>query len=77
MSEDKLMALVHQAVGDFGSMLTQSARPRRPARLDRHLADAVRPLTSAARYDRDEKVHCHGPVTVRRVAPGDGEAPGS
>jgi hypothetical protein len=48
MSEDKLMALVHQAVGDFGSILT-GALVVLGDRLGlyRHLADADRPLTSA------------------------------
>jgi SAM-dependent methyltransferase len=48
MNEDKLMALVHQAVGDFGSILT-GALVVLGDRLDlyRHLADAGRPLTSA------------------------------
>jgi SAM-dependent methyltransferase len=48
MNEDKLMGLVHQAVGDFGSILT-GALVVLGDRLDlyRHLADAGRPLTSA------------------------------
>jgi SAM-dependent methyltransferase len=48
MNEDKLMSLVHQAVGDFGSILT-GALVVLGDRLDlyRHLADAGRPLTSA------------------------------
>jgi SAM-dependent methyltransferase len=48
MNEDKLMALVHQAVGDFGSILT-GALVVLGDRLGlyRHLADAGRPLTSA------------------------------
>jgi SAM-dependent methyltransferase len=48
MNEDKLMGLVHQAVGDFGSMLT-GALVVLGDRLGlyRHLADAGRPLTSA------------------------------
>jgi SAM-dependent methyltransferase len=48
MNEDKLMGLVHQAVGDFGSILT-GALVVLGDRLDlyRHLADADRPLTSA------------------------------
>jgi 2-polyprenyl-3-methyl-5-hydroxy-6-metoxy-1,4-benzoquinol methylase len=48
MNEDKLMALVHQAVGDFGSILT-GALVVLGDRLGlyRHLADADRPLTSA------------------------------
>ena len=48
MNEDKLMGLVHQAVGDFGSILT-GALVVLGDRLDlyRHLAAAGRPLTSA------------------------------
>jgi len=48
MNEDKLMDLVHQAVGDFGAMLT-GALVVLGDRLDlyRHLAAAGRPLTSA------------------------------
>jgi SAM-dependent methyltransferase len=48
MNEDKLMGLVHQAVGDFGSILT-GALVVLGDRLGlyRHLADAGRPLTSA------------------------------
>lgn len=48
MNEDKLMSLVHRAVGDFGSILT-GALVVLGDRLDlyRHLADAGRPLTSA------------------------------
>ena len=48
MNEDKLMDLVHQAVGDFGSILT-GALVVLGDRLGlyRHLADAGRPLTSA------------------------------
>jgi SAM-dependent methyltransferase len=48
MNEDKLMGLVHQAVGDFGSILT-GALVVLGDRLDlyRHLAEAGRPLTSA------------------------------
>ncbi len=48
MNEDKLMSLVHQAVGDFGAILT-GALVVLGDRLDlyRHLADAGRPLTSA------------------------------
>jgi len=48
MNEDKLMGLVHQAVGDFGSILT-GALVVLGDRLDlyRHLAAADRPLTSA------------------------------
>jgi SAM-dependent methyltransferase len=48
MNEDKLMGLVHQAVGDFGSILT-GALVVLCDRLDlyRHLAAAGRPLTSA------------------------------
>ena len=48
MNEDKLMGLVHQAVGDFGSILT-GALVVLGDRLGlyRHLADACRPLTSA------------------------------
>ncbi len=48
MNEDKLMGLVHQAVGDFGSILT-GALVVLGDRLDlyRHLAAASRPLTSA------------------------------
>jgi SAM-dependent methyltransferase len=48
MNEDKLMALVHQAVGDFGSILT-GALVVLGDRLGlyRQLADAGRPLTSA------------------------------
>jgi SAM-dependent methyltransferase len=48
MNEDKLMDLVHQAVGDFGSMVT-GALVVLGDRLGlyRHLADAGRPLTSA------------------------------
>jgi len=48
MNEDKLMDLVHQAVGDFGAMLT-GALVVLGDRLDlyRHLAAADRPLTSA------------------------------
>jgi SAM-dependent methyltransferase len=48
MNEDKLMDLVHQAVGDFGSILA-GALVVLGDRLDlyRHLADAGRPLTSA------------------------------
>ena len=48
MNEDKLMNLVHQAVGDFGAILT-GALVVLGDRLDlyRHLADARRPLTSA------------------------------
>jgi 2-polyprenyl-3-methyl-5-hydroxy-6-metoxy-1,4-benzoquinol methylase len=48
MNEDKLMGLVHQAVGDFGSILT-GALVVLGDRLDlyRYLADAGRPLTSA------------------------------
>jgi len=48
MNEDKLMGLVHQAVGDFGSMLS-GALVVLGDRLGlyRHLADADRPLTSA------------------------------
>jgi SAM-dependent methyltransferase len=48
MNEDKLMSLVHRAVGDFGSILT-GALVVLGDRLGlyRHLADAGRPLTSA------------------------------
>jgi SAM-dependent methyltransferase len=48
MNEDKLMNLVHQAVGDFGSILT-GALVVLGDRLGlyRHLAAADRPLTSA------------------------------
>ncbi len=48
MNEDKLMGLVHQAVGDFGSILT-GALVVLGDRLGlyRHLAAAGRPLTSA------------------------------
>jgi 2-polyprenyl-3-methyl-5-hydroxy-6-metoxy-1,4-benzoquinol methylase len=48
MNEDKLMGLVHQAVGDFGAILT-GALVVLGDRLDlyRHLAAAGRPLTSA------------------------------
>ena len=48
MNDDKLMGLVHQAVGDFGSILT-GALVVLGDRLGlyRHLADAGRPLTSA------------------------------
>lgn len=48
MNEDKLMALVHQAVGDFGAILS-GALVVLGDRLGlyRHLADAGRPLTSA------------------------------
>jgi SAM-dependent methyltransferase len=48
MNEDKLMGLVHQAVGDFGSILT-GALVVLGDRLGlyRHLAGAGRPLTSA------------------------------
>ena len=48
MNEDKLMSIVHQAVGDFGAILT-GALVVLGDRLDlyRHLADAGRPLTSA------------------------------
>jgi SAM-dependent methyltransferase len=48
MNEDRLMDLVHQAVGDFGAMLT-GALVVLGDRLDlyRHLAAAGRPLTSA------------------------------
>ena len=48
MNEDKLMGLVHQAIGDFGSILT-GALVVLGDRLGlyRHLADAGRPLTSA------------------------------
>jgi hypothetical protein len=48
MNEDKLMDLVHQAVGDFGSILT-GALVVLGDRLGlyRQLADAGRPLTSA------------------------------
>jgi len=48
MNEDKLMGLVHQAVGDFGSMLT-GALVVLGDRLGlyRHLAGAGRPLSSA------------------------------
>jgi SAM-dependent methyltransferase len=47
MNEDKLMGLVHQAVGDFGSILT-GALVVLGDRLDlyRHLAAADHPLTS-------------------------------
>ncbi len=48
MNEDRLMGLVHQAVGDFGSILT-GALVVLGDRLDlyRHLAAADHPLTSA------------------------------
>ena len=53
MNEDKLMGLVHQAAGDFGSILT-GALVVLGDRLGlyRHLADAGRPLTSAERPPR-------------------------
>ena len=48
MNEDKLMGLVHQAVGDFSSILTgDSSSSATGWGLYRHLADAGRPLTSA------------------------------